>query len=99
MLMTYKDNSTFDPAAFLAHADLGRRIIDMKPDQTFLPGDPADSSLSSERPGETHCCFARRQRGQSHASLRRRFRWRRVAFGGAWTAPGHGHRDQRVHGA
>ena len=47
MLMTYKDNSTFDPAAFLAHAELGRR----------------------------------------------------VAFGGAWTAPGHGHRDQRVHGA
>ena len=44
MLMTYKDNSTFDPAAFLAHADLGRRIIDMKPDQTFFAqGDPADS--------------------------------------------------------
>ena len=44
MLMTNKDNSTFDPAAFLAHAGLGRRIIDMKPDQTFFAqGEPADS--------------------------------------------------------
>jgi CRP/FNR family cyclic AMP-dependent transcriptional regulator len=44
MLMTNKDNSTFDPAAFLAHAGLGRRIIDVKPDQTFFAqGDPADS--------------------------------------------------------
>jgi CRP-like cAMP-binding protein len=44
MLMINKGNSTFDPAAFLAHAGLGRRIIDVKPDQTFFAqGDPADS--------------------------------------------------------
>ncbi len=44
MLMTNKDNSTFDPAAFLAHPGLGRRIIDVKPNQTFFAqGDPADS--------------------------------------------------------
>ena len=44
MLMTNKDNSTFDPAAFLAHAGLGRRFVDVKPDQTFFAqGDPADS--------------------------------------------------------
>jgi len=44
MLMTNKGNSTFDPAAFLAHAGLGRRIIDVKPNQTFFAqGDPADS--------------------------------------------------------
>ena len=36
MLMTNKDNSTSDPAAFLAHAGLGRRIVDVKPNQTFL---------------------------------------------------------------
>jgi CRP-like cAMP-binding protein len=42
--MIDKNNSTFDPAAFLAHAGLGRRIIDMKPDQTFFAqGEPADS--------------------------------------------------------
>jgi CRP-like cAMP-binding protein len=44
MLMINKDNSTFDPAAFLAHAGLGRRIVDVKPNQTFFAqGDPADS--------------------------------------------------------
>jgi CRP/FNR family cyclic AMP-dependent transcriptional regulator len=36
--------STFDAAAFLAHAGLGRRIIDLKPKQNFFSqGDPADS--------------------------------------------------------
>jgi CRP-like cAMP-binding protein len=44
MLMTDKDNSTFDPAAFLAHAGLGRRIVDVKPKEAFFSqGDPADS--------------------------------------------------------
>ena len=44
MLMTDKNNPTFDPAAFLAHAGLGRRIIEVKPKQTFFTqGDPADS--------------------------------------------------------
>jgi CRP-like cAMP-binding protein len=44
MLMTNKDNSTFDLAAFLAHAGLGRRIVDVKPNETFFAqGDPADS--------------------------------------------------------
>jgi CRP/FNR family cyclic AMP-dependent transcriptional regulator len=41
--MTNKDNSTFDPAAFLAHAGLGRRIMEVKPNQTFFAqGNPAD---------------------------------------------------------
>jgi CRP-like cAMP-binding protein len=44
MPMTNKDNSIFDPAAFLAHAGLGRRIVEVKPNQTFfVQGDPADS--------------------------------------------------------
>jgi CRP-like cAMP-binding protein len=39
-----RNNSTFDPAGFLAHAGLGRRIVDVKPNQTFfVQGDPADS--------------------------------------------------------
>jgi CRP/FNR family cyclic AMP-dependent transcriptional regulator len=39
-----KNNSTFDPAAFLAHAGLGKRIIEVKPLQAFFTqGDPADS--------------------------------------------------------
>jgi len=42
--MTDINKSTFDPAAFLAHAGLGRRIIEVKPKQTFFTqGDPADS--------------------------------------------------------
>ena len=37
-------SSKFDTRAFLAHAGLGRRIIDVKPKQTFFSqGDPADS--------------------------------------------------------
>ena len=46
MLMTGKNVSkpSFDAAAFLAHAGLGRRIILVKPGQAFFAqGDPADS--------------------------------------------------------
>jgi CRP-like cAMP-binding protein len=44
MLMTDESKSTFAPIAFLTHAGLGRRIIDIKPNQTFFAqGDPADS--------------------------------------------------------
>jgi CRP/FNR family transcriptional regulator, cyclic AMP receptor protein len=39
-----KNGLTFDPAAFLAHAGLGRRIIEVKPKETFFTqGDQADS--------------------------------------------------------
>jgi CRP-like cAMP-binding protein len=42
--MTSKDHSTFDAADFLARAGLGRRVVDLKPNQTFFAqGDPADS--------------------------------------------------------
>ena len=42
--MTEVNKSTFDPAAFLTHAGIGRRVIDIKPKQTFFTqGDPADS--------------------------------------------------------
>jgi CRP-like cAMP-binding protein len=44
MFITGKDNATFDPAAFLAHAGLGRRIVELKPNEAFFSqGDPADS--------------------------------------------------------
>jgi CRP-like cAMP-binding protein len=44
MLMNDKSNSIFDPAVFLAHAGLGRRLINVKPEQTFFTqGDQADS--------------------------------------------------------
>ena len=42
--MTLEINSTFAPIAFLAHAGIGRRIIEVKPAQTFFTqGDQADS--------------------------------------------------------
>ena len=38
------DSTTFDSAAFLATAGLGRTIVELKPKQTFVcQGDPADS--------------------------------------------------------
>ncbi len=41
--MTF-DNYTFDFAAFLSNAGLGRKMIDLKPKETFFcQGDPADS--------------------------------------------------------
>ena len=44
MPITNQDNYPFDPAEFLAHAGLGRKIVDVKPDQTFFAqGNPADS--------------------------------------------------------
>jgi CRP/FNR family cyclic AMP-dependent transcriptional regulator len=42
--MRDKNNLTFDPAAFLAHAGLSRRIIALKPKQPFfIQGDKANS--------------------------------------------------------
>jgi CRP/FNR family transcriptional regulator, cyclic AMP receptor protein len=42
--VTNEHISTFHPAAFLGHAGLGRRIIDLRPTETFFTqGDPADS--------------------------------------------------------
>ena len=39
-----KNESTFDPAVFLAHAGLGRRIVEIKDGESFFTqGDPADS--------------------------------------------------------
>ena len=44
MLIDDKNSSTFDPAVFLAHAGLGRRIVELKQgDNFFSQGDPADS--------------------------------------------------------
>jgi CRP/FNR family cyclic AMP-dependent transcriptional regulator len=44
MLVTNEHISTFDPAAFLGHAGLGRRIVDLRPTEAFFSqGDPADS--------------------------------------------------------
>ena len=44
MLMTNVSSSTFDPAVFLAHAGLGRRIVELKADENFFTqGDQADS--------------------------------------------------------
>jgi len=42
--MTELKNMTFDPAAFLANAGLGRRIVQLKPKRVFFSqGSPADS--------------------------------------------------------
>jgi CRP-like cAMP-binding protein len=39
-----KNESKLDPAAFLAHTGLGRRIVEVKPKEAFFTqGDPADS--------------------------------------------------------
>jgi len=44
MLVTNVSSSTFDPAVFLAHAGLGRRIVELKADENFFTqGDQADS--------------------------------------------------------
>ena len=43
MLMVDESNSTFDTAAFLANAGLGRRIVELKEKENFFSqGDPAD---------------------------------------------------------
>jgi CRP-like cAMP-binding protein len=50
LTMTNQDPSTFDLAAFLAHAGLGRRIVELKPKETFFAqGDPADSVFYLQR--------------------------------------------------
>jgi len=48
--LTSLNRKTFDPAVFLASAGLGRRIIELKPKQTFFcQGDPADSVFYLQR--------------------------------------------------
>ncbi len=42
--MNYSPLSAFDPAVFLASAGLGKRIVELKPKESFfIQGDPADS--------------------------------------------------------
>ena len=42
--MAEQENDTFDAAAFLAEAGLGRRIVKLKPKRVFFSqGNPADS--------------------------------------------------------
>jgi CRP/FNR family cyclic AMP-dependent transcriptional regulator len=42
--MTQPGGAEFDPASYLAHAGVGRRIVQLEPKQTvFSQGDPADS--------------------------------------------------------
>jgi CRP-like cAMP-binding protein len=44
MFVRETERSTFDTASFLAKAGLGRKIVEVKPKQTFFTqGDPADS--------------------------------------------------------
>ena len=44
MVMTNMSSSTFDPIVFLAHAGLGRRIVELNEGENFFSqGDPADS--------------------------------------------------------
>jgi len=44
MFVREAERSIFDSAAFLANAGLGRKIVELKPKQTFFTqGDPADS--------------------------------------------------------
>ncbi len=44
MLMSNSNDSTFDLAAYLAHAGVGRRIVEVKEKKNFYSqGDPADS--------------------------------------------------------
>jgi CRP-like cAMP-binding protein len=44
MIITEKSNQTLDPISYLARAGVGRRIADLKPNETFFTqGDPADS--------------------------------------------------------
>ena len=50
MLTTDKNHPTFDLAAFLANAGLGRKIVELKPKETFFTqGDPADSVFYLQR--------------------------------------------------
>jgi CRP-like cAMP-binding protein len=50
MLTTDENKSIFDPGVFLANAGLGRRIIEVKPKETFFcQGDPADSVFYLQR--------------------------------------------------
>jgi CRP/FNR family cyclic AMP-dependent transcriptional regulator len=45
-LMADENNSEFDPATFLAHAGLGRRIVELKEKENFFSqGDPTDSDF------------------------------------------------------
>ncbi len=48
--MVAVENSVFDAAAFLASAGLGRRIVQLKPKETFFTqGDPADAVFYLQR--------------------------------------------------
>ena len=71
--MVELEKSGFDTAAFLAHAGLGRRIIQLAPkDAFFSQGDPADSIFYLQKgTRKSHSCFCRREGSYHHTGLPR----------------------------
>jgi len=88
-------NPTFDVAAFLGHAGLGRRIVEIKEKEHFFSqGDPAGLRvLPSKRPGQADRRFAIGQRGYHHSALYGGLRWRECAGGRAWASLVYGYRN------
>jgi hypothetical protein len=88
----------FDAPAFLAEAGLGRRIVQLKPKETFFSqGDLADSLFYLQRGrAKADSSFEKWQRSHHHTSLYGRLHWRGVAGDRGWAAHDNCHGHHRL---
>ena len=99
MFVADKKNSTFDTATFLANAGLGRRIVELKPKESFfVQGDPADSIFYLQK-GRAKLTVVSASGKEATIMLFSAGSRRGIPCGGAWTTPIHGHRNQQMRGA
>ena len=94
-----KSNSTFDPAVFLAHAGLGRRIVELKQVRPFSPREMRQTRSSIFRmAGQGSPWFHRvAKKPPSRCYRLGRLCWRGRAGDCPRAAPVYRHRNQQLH--
>src|SRR5580704_17140826 len=91
----------FDPASFLASTGLGRRIVQLKPKQTFFSqGNPADCIFYLQK-GRAKLTVVSKNGKEATITLlgSGELCWRRVDRGNRWVANGNRHCHYRLYSA
>jgi len=91
--MAEPQKMAFDALAFLAEADLGRKIVQLKPKQAFFSqGGPADSIFYPQRGRAKQTVISKNGKEATIALFcHGRLHWRRVSRNSGWAAPGLSH--------
>ena len=96
--MAEPQKMAFDALAFLAEADLGRRIVQLKPKQAFFSqGGPADSIFYLQRGRAKQTVVSKNGKEATIALCDRRLHWTGVSRNCGGAAPGLSHCHHRLY--